>query len=80
MAEDERLFFEEEDQRETEADIGDLDQSLFSSAVVSGNDWTTETLINQINKRNILLNPEFQRRDAWDKKRFGNLLSSEIEN
>lgn len=78
MAEEEKEFFEEEDQRETEADIADLDQSLFSSAVVSGNDWTTETLINQINKGNILLNPEFQRRDAWDKKRKSLFVESLI--
>jgi hypothetical protein len=78
MAEEEKVFFEEEDQRETEEDIADLDQSLFSSAVVSGNDWTTETLINQINKGNILLNPDFQRRDAWDKKRKSLFVESLI--
>lgn len=78
MSEQEKEFIEEEDQRETEADIADLDQSLFSLAVVSGNDWTTETLINQINKGNILLNPEFQRRDAWDKKRKSLFVESLI--
>ena len=78
MADEDRGFFEDEDQRENEADIADLDQSLFSSAVVSGNDWTTETLINQINKGNILLNPEFQRRDAWDKKRKSLFVESLI--
>ena len=78
MSLEEREFFEEEDQRENEADIADLDQSLFSSAVVSGNDWTTETLINQITKGNILLNPEFQRRDAWDKKRKSLFVESLI--
>ncbi|SEK82398.1 DUF262 domain-containing protein [Ectothiorhodospira marina] len=78
MAEEESNFLEEEDQRETEEDIVDLDQSQFSSAVVSGNDWTTETLINQINKGNILLNPDFQRRDAWDKKRKSLFVESLI--
>lgn len=78
MSLEDREFVEEEDQRENEADIADLDQSLFSSAVVSGNDWTTETLINQINKGNILLNPEFQRRDAWDKKRKSLFVESLI--
>lgn len=78
MAEEESDFLEEEDQRETEEDIVDLDQSQFSSAVVSGNDWTTETLINQINKGNILLNPDFQRRDAWDKKRKSLFVESLI--
>ncbi|MFO7578983.1 MAG: DUF262 domain-containing protein [Nitrosomonas halophila] len=78
MVDEDRGFFEEEDQRENEADIAGLDQSLFSSAVVSGNDWTTETLINQINKGNILLNPEYQRRDAWDKKRKSLFVESLI--
>src|SRR5690606_5929645 len=40
--------------------------------------WTTETLINQINKGNILLNPEIQRRDAWDKKRKSLFVESLI--
>lgn len=78
MTDEDGNFFEEEDQRENEADIIDLDQLSFSSAVVSGNDWTTETLINQINKGNILLNPEFQRRDAWDKKRKSLFVESLI--
>src|SRR5699024_7772964 len=78
MDKDERQFIEDEDQRETEEDIVGLDQALFSSAVVSGNDWTTETLINQINKGNILLNPDFQRRDAWDKKRKSRFIESLI--
>ncbi|WP_218672459.1 DUF262 domain-containing protein, partial [Salmonella enterica] len=50
----------------------------FSAAVVSGTDWTTETIINQINKNNIQLNPDFQRRDAWDKSRKSNFIESLI--
>lgn len=71
-------FKEEENQQETDEDIGRLDQKLFSAAVVSGNDWTTETLISQIDKGNILLNPNFQRRDAWDKKRKSKFIESLI--
>lgn len=71
-------FKEDEDQRESDEDIGPLNQAAFSSAVVSGNDWTTETLLNQINKKNILLNPSFQRRDAWDKKRKSKFIESLI--
>jgi len=78
MIEEEKEFLEEEDQRETEEDLANLDQSLFPQAVVSGNDWTTETLINQINKGNILLDPAFQRRDAWDKKRKSLFVESLI--
>ncbi|MEY8198102.1 MAG: DUF262 domain-containing protein [Colwellia sp.] len=72
------LFIEDEEQQETDDDIRPLDQNSFSSAVVSGNDWTTETLISQIDKGNILLNPDFQRRDAWDKKRKSKFIESLI--
>lgn len=78
MSEENIEFKEDEEQLETDEDIGTLDQRSFSSAVVSGNDWTTETLLNQINKGNILLNPEFQRRDAWDKKRKSKFIESLI--
>jgi hypothetical protein len=71
-------FREDENQIENEDDIGSLEQDLFSAAVVSGNDWTTETIINQINKGNIQLNPDFQRRDAWDKSRKSRFIESLI--
>ena len=35
---------------------------------VTGTDWTVETIINQIRKGNIQLDPSFQRRDAWNNK------------
>lgn len=71
-------FTEDEAQLETEEDIEGLEQSSFSQAVVSANDWTTETIINQINKGNIQLNPSFQRRDAWDSKRKSRFIESLI--
>lgn len=71
-------FTEDETQLETEEDIEGLEQSSFSQAVVSANDWTTETIINQINKGNIQLNPSFQRRDAWDSKRKSRFIESLI--
>lgn len=78
MTIEENDFREDEYQIENEEDIGNLDQNLFSAAVVSGNDWTTETIINQINKGNIQLNPDFQRRDAWDKSRKSRFIESLI--
>lgn len=71
-------FFEELDQSENEDDLETLNQETISQAVVSANDWTTETIINQINKDNILLNPKFQRRDAWDRKRKSKFIESLI--
>lgn len=71
-------FIEDETQLESEEDIESLEQSSFSKAVVSANDWTTETIINQINKGNIQLNPSFQRRDAWDTTRKSRFIESLI--
>lgn len=71
-------FIEDEYQMESEEDIASLSQDSFSAAVVSANDWTTETLLNQINKGNIKLNPNFQRRDAWDKTRKSKFIESLI--
>ncbi|CAI0827772.1 DUF262 domain-containing protein [Serratia quinivorans] len=71
------VFIEVEDQAENEHDL-ETDALDFSSAVVSSTDWTTETIINQINKNNIELNPEFQRRDAWSRPRKSNFIESLI--
>ncbi|QWU35636.1 DUF262 domain-containing protein [Serratia ureilytica] len=70
-------FIEFDEQAENENDI-DNDDLDFSSAVLSSTDWTTETIINQINKNNIELNPSFQRRDAWTKSRKSNFIESLI--
>lgn len=71
-------FKEDESQIESDDDIGSPDSASFSTAVLSGNDWTTETIITQIDKGNIQLNPEFQRRDAWDKSRKSKFIESLI--
>lgn len=69
-------FKEDENQIESDDDVATPDQGSFSSAVLSGNDWTTETIISQINKGNIQLNPNFQRRDAWEKIRKSKFIES----
>jgi hypothetical protein len=46
------------------------------NAVVFSTDWTTETIINQIHKGNIELNPNFQRRDAWTSKEKSRFIES----
>ena len=46
-----------------------LSPSQMSDAVVYATDWTTETIISQMTKGNIDLNPRFQRRDAWSPRR-----------
>lgn len=77
MAENGDLF-EIDDQAENLDDIQSVDPKIVAQAVVSGTDWTTETIINQINKGNIQLNPRFQRRDAWEKERKSQFIESLI--
>lgn len=58
-----------------EEDESDLKQRIsnYENSVIWGTDWTTETIVNQLKKGNIDLNPKFQRRNAWsqiNKSRF----------
>lgn len=52
--------FEVDDSEDIEVSPDDLEKTF-----LWGVDWTTETIINQIKKGNIDLDPDFQRRDAW---------------
>lgn len=76
MTNEEEIFFEEEEDQEIESQplsglIPELKQ--IKEIVVSGSDWTTATILDQLIRNNIQLTPRFQRRDAWDitlKSRF----------
>lgn len=65
-----------DDQQESEEDLAG--QISFKDAVVMSTDWTIETINSQIAKRNIDLDPEFQRRGAWDDIRKSRLIESII--
>ncbi|AUU21440.1 DUF262 domain-containing protein [Aeromonas caviae] len=54
-------------------EIGTVD---FERVVITGTDWTTETIIRQIEKGNIRLSPIFQRRDAWTVERKSLFIES----
>lgn len=69
---------EEQDQTEGLDDLQDIDPLLVQQVVVNSTDWTTETLISQINKGNIELDPIFQRRDAWTVARKSSFIESLI--
>jgi len=49
-----------------------------SSLVVYSRDWTIETIYNQIEQKNIDLNPQFQRRNAWTDDKRSRLIESLI--
>ena len=67
----ERLF-DEDPARVVEQDLSHPP----TEAVVTSSDWTTETILSQIEKGNIDLNPRFQRREAWNDKRKSEFIES----
>lgn len=46
------------------------------SLVVFSRDWTVETIVRQIDRGNIELNPKFQRRNAWNDEKRSKLIES----
>jgi hypothetical protein len=69
-------FKEETNNIEDESDLVVSNTDATNKAIVTATDWTIETILNQINKGNILLNPKFQRRDAWTPKRKSQFIES----
>jgi hypothetical protein len=75
MAEDDGV---PEDQQEGLEDLGESGRQY--QAVINSADWTVETIIQQIDKGNIELNPDFQRREAWHSPRKSQYIESLILN
>lgn len=50
----------------------------YDQAVVHATDWTTETIISQLKRGNVTLNPRFQRRDAWTVQQKSKFIESLI--
>ncbi|MEQ8235305.1 MAG: DUF262 domain-containing protein [Syntrophomonadaceae bacterium] len=77
---DEQLYDPEDqaldDQLENEEDLVPQKLRTISQVTVTATDWTSETLLNQLIRGNIQLNPKFQRRDAWTKERKGKFIES----
>jgi hypothetical protein len=57
---------------------GDFDINEIANIIVYGTDWTTATILDQLDRNNIQLNPKFQRRDAWSIKRKSRFVESLI--
>ncbi|MFB8230656.1 DUF262 domain-containing protein [Cellulosimicrobium sp. NPDC055967] len=62
------------DQGEDEGDFTDPPSTFRAS--IGGRDWTVETLVSQMRKGRINLDPSFQRRNAWLGNRKSKLLES----
>jgi hypothetical protein len=76
LDEDQIESFEPDPSEEGEDDLHRLTADELSAAVVTATDWTTETILNQVSRGNINLNPRFQRRDAWAPPRKSRFIES----
>ena len=70
-----QLEFDDEGE---EQDVAEQLDAGTTAAVVTGTDWTTETVVSQLKRENIQLNPRFQRRDAWKRDRKSRFIESLI--
>ncbi|GGZ22675.1 DUF262 domain-containing protein [Streptomyces poonensis] len=76
IPENENELFDDQDGEEN--DPGAVSSADVHRAVVTDTDWTTETILSQLRRGNIQLNPHFQRRDAWDRARKSKFIESLI--
>ena len=60
---------------ETEIDF-ETNWSQFKDLSLSASDWTVETLFGQIQKDNVDLTPNFQRREVWDIRKKSAFIES----
>lgn len=69
---------ETENLGESEEDLLQLDVRDAYASTVAASDWTVETLIRQIDRGNVDLDPAFQRREAWDRIKQSRYIESLI--
>lgn len=65
---------------EDDTGYDELEAEKFSEIVSFTTDWTVETIISQIIKKNIKLDPEYQRRNAWSTKKKSQFIESLLLN
>ena len=63
---------------ENDSELSGAETQQFSEAVLHSADWTVETIVSQLTRGNIEMNPRFQRRDAWPKRRKSAFIESLI--
>lgn len=66
------------EEAEDEEGIEPIPLEDIREAVVYSSDWTTETILAQLRRQNIQINPSFQRRDAWTRRRKSRFVESLI--
>lgn len=66
---------EDDDEGDLSDDLN-LSIRLIENVGVWPSDWTTETIISQIDKKNINLDPKFQRRSVWSPEKQSRFIES----
>src|SRR5262249_19086778 len=74
--EDEDLFRERDSSAETEEDLAGVTANSLSKAVTWGRDGTAATIVEQLRRGTMSLDPAFQRRDAWTDERKSRFIES----
>jgi hypothetical protein len=72
----EDLYDQDDISAESEEDLTGVTAASLSSAVVWGTDWTAGTIVDQLRRGTIALDPAFQRRDAWTDERKSRFIES----
>jgi hypothetical protein len=75
---EEDTLFDAAPDEESEDDLATSTPEAASQAVVSGTDWTAATIVNQLDRGTIELDPSFQRREAWTDVRKSAFIESLI--
>ncbi len=70
------LLLETPEGAEGEDDLQQVSSRQLNDTVVAATDWTTETIVRQMDRKNININPSFQRRDAWTVDRKSTFIES----
>ena len=75
---EEDVLGQDDPSSESDADLTGVTAASLSSAVVWGTDWTAATIVDQLRRETIYLDPAFQRRDAWTDERKSRFIESLI--
>jgi hypothetical protein len=74
--EQEYLYEDGDASAESEEDLTGVTTASMSNAVVWGTDWTAATIVDQLKRGKIALDPAFQRREAWTDDRKSRFIES----
>ena len=75
---EETIYSEETEFTDEEFESNGIKKEDLREIVVFASDWTTETVVSQLKRKSIDINPVFQRRDAWDIRKKSKYIESLI--